>query len=201
MSADRDAFTAVLASGPLLQSDAIVVLCGEDTAPRIATAFALFKTGGAPLIVLSGGRHEPPRWQGAQALAGKLYTLGVAPARVLIDDDSQNTRQQAVNVIEMAEARGWKRILLVASAYHAPRAFLTFLQVLGEDDRCEREESIQLVNVPATAPWWGSPEGMGPTRLELLAFEQEKIQEYSERGHVASYVDGLASLKRWEGAR
>jgi uncharacterized SAM-binding protein YcdF (DUF218 family) len=191
----REQFAAVLYTGPLLKSDAIIVLCGEDADPRVDVAAQLLMTGGAPRIVLSGGKHKPPRWQGAEALRATLMGKGIAHDRIILESASQHTREQAVNVVSMAMSEGWRRLLLVASSYHMPRAFLTFVRVLTEHGQ---EQVIRVVPVPASHSAWGaSPAGMSLTRMELLGIETRKAEEY--RPHVASYEDGLAYHEWWEG--
>lgn len=194
---ERESFCAVLAHGPLLQSDAIVVLCGEDGSARLATGIQLMQSGAAPIIVLSGGLDRPPRCQSAASLYPLVMAKGVSPDRIIIEGASQNTHQQAVNVVELAMTNGWTRLLVVASPYHAPRAFLTFVQAMREAN-CN--ETMRIVNVPAAElPWWAPPAGCASTRLELIATEFEKIDEYWELGHCASYEHGIEYLRWWEG--
>lgn len=191
---DRERFLAQLLTLPLLRSDAAIVLCGEDAEPRADVAVALLKSGGVPLIVLSGGIHDPPRRIGTIEIAKHVYAKGVAPDRLLTEVESTNTREQAVSVVTMAMERDWTRLMLCVSAYHAPRAFLTFLNALQESGV---DDTIRLLLVPADAPWCKSPAGSDSTRLDLLATEFEKCERYAE--HVAPFTDGLAYLARWEG--
>jgi uncharacterized SAM-binding protein YcdF (DUF218 family) len=190
---DRDQCLAVLASSPPMTADAIVVLCGEDARPRLTMACHAFREAGAKTIVLTGGKHDGVRWFGANELAGSLYGMGVDPDRVVIESKSQNTREQAVNVVTMSIDRGWKRLLLVASPYHTPRAFLTFVKAIAES-------GTELRVVPLSANhvrWWAAPDGMNVTRSELYASELAKCERYHD--YVASFTDGLAYLKQWEG--
>lgn len=200
MISDRERFCVVLASGPLLRGDAIVVLAGEDAEARGAVALELFRQGAAPVVVCSGGIQDPPRRLSGDAAGALLLARGLAPDRILIEPASQNTREQAVNVLALAIANEWHRLLLVASPYHLPRAFLTFLKAIQEADGLVPHacDTIQLVAVPASQmPWWGSPPGTSALRLDLLADEYEKIHRYRE--HVAGYAEGLAYLRYWEG--
>ena len=193
----REQFCAVVSSGPLLRADAIVVLAGQDGEARLATAGGLLEGGGAPVVVLSGGINHPPRELSAEALAPLLLGRGVAPSKVIMERQSQNTHEQAVNVLALARENEWKRLLLVASPYHCYRAMLTFIASLIGGGL---HEQIQLVNVPcADVPWFGEPDGIHVTRLALLAEEFDKIERYRSDGDVASYEDGLAYLKFWEG--
>ena len=192
----REQFCAVLASGPLLRADAIVVLCGEDGASRLDTCVELLRQQAAPTIVLSGGLDQPPRILGASRLASVLYGKGVSPGRVLVEIESQNTREQAVIVVAMAQAREWRRLLLVVSPYHAPRAFLTFVRALQDVGAAE---AINVLVVPAASSWFAAPEGASTTRLALLTSEFAKVEEYG--AHVATYEEGIQYLAFWEAHR
>ena len=197
----RERFCYALATGPLLTADVAVVLCGEDAGPRAAVASHFVRTGGTPFVIVSGGKHDPPRWLGATDVARSLYAAGIAPDHILIEDQSQHTREQAVNTLRLIregipkhEERPWHRVLLIASAYHLPRAFLTFVRALHESGD---DEAVQLIAVPAYAPWGKSPAGMSETRLELFPKELAKCEQYA--AHVATCDEGLAYLASWEG--
>jgi uncharacterized SAM-binding protein YcdF (DUF218 family) len=201
MISDRERFLAALLTGPLTKADAIVLLTG-DGETRVATAVGLFHAGAAPLIAVTGGVHAPPYCLKADAIAGTIYGKGIATDRVRIDVLAQNTRESAVNVIDTAVDERWLQILLVTSAYHLPRAMLTFIAELRAR---KLDETIRIVPVPcANQPWFvpvsiAPPIGIGLTRMALLADEFSKIDEYREFGHVASYRDGLKYLEHWEG--
>jgi uncharacterized SAM-binding protein YcdF (DUF218 family) len=190
----REAFCAVLANGPLLLPDAVVLLAGEDALPRMDTAAYLLKNGAGAVLLVTGGRHDGKRWWGAERLTPKLIGKGVSHRKIEIDNEAQNTREQAVNAVALAVEKGWKRLMVVASSYHLPRAYLTFLQALRERDL---DRVVHLVPVPAShTPWFSAPDAMEESRVELLATEYAKIDQYAE--HVASYEDGLAYLQWWE---
>ena len=185
----------MLDGSQLARADAAVLLCGEDAGPRGAVAVSLLASQAVPLIVAAGGKHDPPRWLGAEDIQRELYAKGVMPGRVVLEADSTNTREQAVNVVRMAQSAGWTSLILVASNYHAPRAFLTFLKALADADL---DGTIRLMSAPARAPWCQAPEGMRLTRWQLRLRELRKIEDYAN--HVASYADGMAYLERWESA-
>jgi uncharacterized SAM-binding protein YcdF (DUF218 family) len=192
---DRERFLASFPVQPRRDGHAIVVLCGEDVEPRLEAAWALFQLGAAPQIVLSGGRHEPPRIIGAEVCEGRMLGLGVAPDRIVREAESRNTHEQAEHIMTLAAARQWSRLLLVASAYHAARAYLTFLRALQVRGATE---TVRLIPVPVASPWGESPIAVEQDRWTLLDHETAKIEAYAARGHVASYADGLAYLRWWE---
>lgn len=207
MTISRERFCAVLAHAPLLRGDAIIVLAGEDGEGRADVALELFKQRAAPVIVCAGKRSEPPHILNGEAISVRLLSAGIAPSCLLVEGASMNTREQATNVIEMAVLNDWHRLLLVMSPYHAPRAFLTFLRALQQ---VEQAEKIHLVSVPAgQLRWFEPPPGASDSRLALFARELDKIDSYgapeslnataASVSDVASYAEGLAYLKYWEG--
>ena len=191
----RETFCAVVAHGPLVRGDAVVVLSGDGD-KRLAVGLEIFEQRAAPLIVVSGGVDNPPHSLSAQASAEWLIDKGVAPDRVIQEDDSRHTYDQAVAVVGMAHERGWLRLLLVTSPYHQYRAFLTFLRELHVRSKAE---AVHLLSVPACQTlWWEKPAGSDTHRVDLLEAEFTKIEEYRAHGHVASYEDGLKYLEFWE---
>lgn len=70
-------------------------------------------------------------------------------------------------------------LVIVTSAYHMPRAFLTFLQVL-KDNKLER-----------TARLWCAP---APSKMDKLSGEWGKIAAYIAKGHCARFDEGLDYL-------
>jgi uncharacterized SAM-binding protein YcdF (DUF218 family) len=190
---DREKYIAVLSVGPMLRSDAIVVLCGEDGELRADVGLELLRTRAAQLIVLTGGLDDATK-QGAETIRHYLIEKGASPDRLIVETAATNTREQAVYLAGLIQVKQWKRVILVASPYHTPRAFLTVLKALIET---RQSEDVQVIPVPASqAPWFSSPDGLTATRLELLAVEAEKVERY--RHHVAGYDVALDYLKRWE---
>ncbi len=195
MMTDRERFCAIVWNMPRIQSDAIVCLAGEDAQERAEVAAQLMKLGGGPFIVATGGVQDPPRRVDAKHVAPMLYGMGIAPDRVIVENASQHTREQADAVVAMAIEESWHRLSLVASHYHTPRAFLTFLASLKTRNV---EDVTQLVAAPVRhVPWWKAPAGMTMTRLELLAVEYAKVDAYA--GDVATVEEGLRYLEYWEG--
>ena len=189
---ERERFLTVLSRPPLRQADAIVVLCGEDGAERAEVGMHLLGAGYAPRIILSGGLEAPPL-VGAWTLHARLMGKGVDPSRLVVEADSTNTHEQAVNVLALPQVSNWTSLLLVASPQHLPRAFLTFLRALQDAD------AVRVTPVPASQlRWWSAPEGTRVPRITLLDEELAKIARYPE--HVATYAEGLAYLEHWERA-
>ncbi len=106
--------------------DALVVLGGgnarrPDYTPQLGTsgdrimvAAELYLAGKAQLLVATGdlGSDEVLLWK----------RLGVPQASTLVLAEPQDTAQEVAAVGELLRTRAWKRVGLVSSAWHLPRA-------------------------------------------------------------------------------
>lgn len=138
----EDQYAAVpAASSP--PADAIVVLGGAlagaspprrptfspgQSSGRIWHAADLYRVGKAQWIVIAAGNQPGQESEQAEAdaIAEMLVVLGVPPQAILRDDRSRNTRENAAFTKRLVEKLGAKRVLLVTSARHMPRALKTF---------------------------------------------------------------------------
>jgi uncharacterized SAM-binding protein YcdF (DUF218 family) len=91
-----------------------------DLARRYPNARILYSGGNGELI---GDEREAP------FALRLLKTFGVAPDRILLEDRSRNTIENAVYSREVARPKPGERWLLVTSAYHMPRAIGVFRKV------------------------------------------------------------------------
>jgi uncharacterized SAM-binding protein YcdF (DUF218 family) len=96
-----------------------------SAANRLLTAARLHKRLGAP-IILSGGQVYKD--SGAEALIARriLLSLGVAPDKIIVEDASLNTEQNAKYVKPILSEKGFTRPILVTSAFHMARSVLQF---------------------------------------------------------------------------
>ena len=97
----------------------------EDTLARIVTVARLQKRLRVPVIV-SGGAVFP--WRKAEAPVDTrfLMDLGVPGDKILVDDKSRDTLENARYVKEICEKRRFRYPILITSAYHMKRALLSF---------------------------------------------------------------------------
>lgn len=119
--------------------DAVIVLSGlldaeatesagapgyTDAVERLHAGFEILRSGRAREALLSGGSVDPRIHQAVEArvLSRQLQAWGIDGARIVIEDQSRNTRENAVYSARIVRARGWKRLLLVTSAFHMERA-------------------------------------------------------------------------------
>lgn len=196
---DLTRFTAALYNLPLLEADAIAVFCGEDCLPRLQVATQLFAghRNERTVVALFGGLSAPPRIRNAEWAAAQLMGLGVSFDRIKAETASQHTRDQSVALAKAATEEQWSRVLLVASAYHMPRAYLTALKALAEAGITDK---VHLVPVAASqVPWFQPPEGADVDRMSLYGREVEKLTTYTAMGHCATAAEGLAYLRVWDG--
>jgi uncharacterized SAM-binding protein YcdF (DUF218 family) len=141
--------SAALTPGVIPQADAVVVLGGGlrpalaprrgvevgEAGDRLLTGLRLMRQGKAPLLVASGGRVSftsgdpaPPEALWARDLAQEL---GLPASRILLNPGSRTTAEEARDIGRIGRSRGWKRVLLVTSAFHMPRSLATFRQRSG----------------------------------------------------------------------
>ena len=108
---------------PAVNSDVIIVL-GDDNyqGDRAAHAADLYRSGLAPEVVASGRLLRPDVGM-AELIEHDLETHGVPAASILkFPHSAANTREEAMALANLITSRGWRRVLVVTSNYHARRA-------------------------------------------------------------------------------
>lgn len=153
----------------LPNADAIVVLAGHvvpaienvrydqisRTADRVWHAVRLYRAGKAPLVIASGG---PSAWNvssdrpAAEVMGDFLVELGVPPKAVMLEAESRDTRENAVNTVAIAKRHGVAEVLLVTSPRHMPRAAAAFAKAgVAVTPACyanaPRSGRIRLINM------------------------------------------------------
>lgn len=135
-----DALTRGLEAGltapPQPRGDVIIMLGGGlyrnmptgETSQRIVAAATLYRVLHAPVIV-SGGAAFPFRKPEAPVDARVLTGLGVPSDKILIEDKSRDTLENAEYSKEICKKNHFKDPLVVTSAIHMKRALLCFERV------------------------------------------------------------------------
>ena len=100
----------------LLSADAIVSLDG-DRPRRLRRAVELAEQGVAPTLVVVRAEAVAPELLAARSLPFEVLSLVPVPS---------STRGEARAVARLAGERDWRRIVVVTSSYHVPRARLIF---------------------------------------------------------------------------
>ncbi len=93
---------------------------------RYVAGYELLRADRARTAILSGGGSDPGEVQEAQWGARLYERLGIPADRIVVEPDSRNTRENAVNTARIVRERGYRSLLLVTSALHAPRALGAF---------------------------------------------------------------------------
>lgn len=191
MITDREKILAIVDNDCLSPSDAIILLEG-DGFDRFRKAVSLYQQQKAPKIVFSGNitDYDYGSFPFEEVLP-RMLKAGVPETDIIHEDQSLNTREQAVEVIRMAMQRGWKKLILVASHEHQYRAYLTFLREV-----LDTRSGIALYNAPARNLNWFEDKGWG-TRFERLEAEILRIEKYSEMGHLANAQE-VIDYQQWK---
>ncbi|MEM8600947.1 MAG: YdcF family protein [Bacteroidota bacterium] len=125
------------------QAGAIVVLGGgtqardaprrtaevSEAGDRVLYAAHLWRTGHAPLVVVSGGNANfDPQGEAdeAEGMAALLRFIGLPDSALVLEAASRNTYENAVETKRLLDARGISDVWLVTSAFHMDRAQRTF---------------------------------------------------------------------------
>lgn len=136
----EERFPQAAPAGPI---DGIIVLGGgidprssaahdqpalTDAAERLTAAAALARRyPDAPLVYSGGsGLLLDPDAREAPAAAALLVSLGIDPGRIVLEDQSRDTFENAVLTRALIEPQAGERWLLVTSAFHMPRSVGAF---------------------------------------------------------------------------
>jgi uncharacterized SAM-binding protein YcdF (DUF218 family) len=96
-----------------------------NAANRLITAALLYHRLGVPVIVSGGKVFEST---GVEADISKriLLGLGIPENKIIVENTSLNTTQNAMNSAALVKQYGFKQPILVTSAFHMQRAVLQF---------------------------------------------------------------------------
>jgi uncharacterized SAM-binding protein YcdF (DUF218 family) len=124
-------------------------------ADRVWFAADLYRSGKVAWVLISGGnRPGIERLQSsAEATLKMLIALGVPPSAIRLEDRSRNTFENAQFSLDLIRNVGAKRVLLVTSAAHMPRA-LRHLEIALRD--------TDVVVIPASTDVEGLQDTLHP---------------------------------------
>ena len=182
---------AIVYNDIIKKSDAIICLEGDGYL-RADWSAELFNKGLAGKIVVSGGYKKTPFSIPAKDLKEYLLKKNISEEDIILEEISQNTFEQTKEVMEIVKEKGWQKIILVASHFHQPRAYLTFLKAMRDAGL-----EILIFNAPVREIFWFEKTSLGKTRLELLEEEFEKIEEYAKKGHLLS-LEAAIDYQKWK---
>lgn len=136
--------------------DAVVAISGGDTAARAKEAINLYQNGWAKFIVFSGAAQDKTGPSNAAVMKEIALSEGVPSGNILIDEYSENTKQNAENTKTIFDEYNIKSVILVTSGYHQRRANLEFsnhnndVKIMNHPEKTDKDWSFW---------WWVTPYG------------------------------------------
>jgi uncharacterized SAM-binding protein YcdF (DUF218 family) len=177
------------AAAPLVRSvppgpaDAIVVFAGGvgesgraggGAQERIAQAVDLFKSGYAPVMILSSGYVYS--FKEAEVMRALAVDQSVPASAIVLERRAANTYQNVTFVDEILREHGWRRVLLVSSPYHMRRALLVW--------RKQAPEVTVLPSPVAQSQFYEHTRGATLEQLRGILQEYVAILAYWRRGWI-----------------
>jgi uncharacterized SAM-binding protein YcdF (DUF218 family) len=149
----------------------------NSAADRVWHAAALYRLGKAPHIVVAAGNpgeHSESEGE-ADALVQMLAVLGVPTSSISVERSSRNTRENAKYALPLVLAIAQndsanlgkpRRVLLVTSALHMPRAIATFRKVWATEsiEIVPSSTDVEIADDSAVALWQFVPEAIALSR-------------------------------------
>lgn len=156
----------------LEKAEAVIVVSGGETAARTKEGINIYKNGYADYLIFSGAAEAGDV---SNALAMKRIALksGVSESKIIIEEDSKNTFENALKVKIILEEKGFKKIILVTSPYHQKRAYITFDFVLGPDYQIINRSAID--SMWRKSKWWQRVDSFELTLQELYKIVYIKV--------------------------
>lgn len=154
---------------PVAQSDALIVL-GDDNfgGDRAFHAAELYREGVAPTVVASGRLLRRNSGM-AEIMQHDLESFGVPTASIVpLASRAENTREEAGEVAKLIHARGWKRVIIVTSNYHARRTRFIYGRVLPASVTFRVSGAHDAEFDPAR--WWETRQGQKLFFTELVGY-------------------------------
>ena len=112
---------------------------------RINRAYSYLTEHPDVICVLSGGQGSGEDISEAQCMYEQLTAKGILPTRLLLEDNSANTRENirfSLDVLEQATGQRPKTAAIISNEFHLYRAGLF-----------AKEQGLQMVGIPAQTTW------------------------------------------------
>lgn len=98
----------------------------NDNVERLLVTYEVLRRGEARRVIVSGGSWGDTPAE-ARTLGDELVRLGVEPERIVLEEESKNTRENAERTASIVRREGMQSLLLVTSAFHMARAQACFV--------------------------------------------------------------------------
>jgi hypothetical protein len=176
-----------------LQFDAVMILGKElrryperarrELAARAAGASVALRHGVPRVVALEAPLVGQDR-AGSAVVCELLAELGVPADRVLRDERTRSTREEAVEARRLCLEQGWRRLLVLTAAYHGPRAFRQFEEALGPGRFALTTPSALL-------------RGAGPAERAWIEAGEPDAQAWAEERRVERLLGAMAAGLAW----
>ena len=155
----------------------------KSSGDRLTTGMVLLAAQKAPLLVLGGGGYadKDEMLSEADRVAHKTRSLTGTSHSIVSLGICADTRDEALKVAALTQEKGWKRILLVTSAYHMPRAAGTF-QKMGLPLVAVPCNYLSSVNRVGTLRWLHLPHAEGLSIFDTWLHEMLGTWFYRSKG-------------------
>jgi len=102
-----------------------------ESGERLEAGIVLFQKKKAPWLVFTGGRMPWSKQAEVEGAISKRAAIarGIPAEQILVTHEVGNTIDEAHAVHDLMRERGWRKIILVTSAWHMPRAARLFRKV------------------------------------------------------------------------
>ncbi|MDX8408908.1 MAG: YdcF family protein [Mariprofundales bacterium] len=100
----------------------------DSTLMRITYAADLARRHPGLLLVSGGNPLQRAQETEGEVMRRRLRSLGIASKRIIVEQGSLNSWQNALLIRPLLQARGIQKIVLVTDAWHMPRAVWCFMQ-------------------------------------------------------------------------
>lgn len=104
----------------------------RDLYARVAKAVHLFKIGKGDLIIMSGGYTTSEKFSEAEIMKRFALDMGVPPHKILLEEKSTNTVENAIYINELAGGNNIDSLIVVTSPYHLMRTRIIFSKVIED---------------------------------------------------------------------
>lgn len=148
---------------------------------RATEAYKIIKEEPDTNLIISGGKLY--RVAEARVIANYLKSLGVSDDRLLLEDQSRNTYENAVNVaLILADEDVQGPVRLVSSAMHMHRAMGTFELALNGTDTVVCPVSVDFLGIPDIRFYGWVPQITALEKFDHLIHEVIALLVYRLKG-------------------
>lgn len=146
-------------------------------ADRVLMAARLYHAGKAPVIIPTGTGA-------AYAEKPVLETMQVPSSAILCETEARDTAENAAYTVNLLREKGYKKVLLVTSAWHMPRSMMLFGTAKDVEFipvGCDYEATIETRMASERAIWYKMPNMMAGGMAGVYVKEWLGILFYSFR--------------------